>query len=87
MIVYGLHPGEEPGLLADFLEQTGITFPIITSQNTAWDFEYPPGVGYPYPRDVIIGKDLTVRSIKGSFNIQETEALVEALLAEPDAQP
>jgi len=40
-------------------------------------FQFPPGVGYPFPRDVVIGKDLTVRAIKSSF-----DALIEQLLAE-----
>jgi len=82
LLVYGLHSGETPQKLADFIEQTGITFPVLHSNGTLGRFSYPPGVGYPYPRDVVIGKDLTIRSIKASFDAGEMEALVEALLAE-----
>ncbi len=81
--MYGLHPsGEDPGLLADFVAQTGISFPVMSGQNTRMRFAYPPGVQYPYPRDVVIGKDLTIRSIKNSFNIDDLDALVQTLLAE-----
>lgn len=82
MLVYGLHPAEDPGLLAAFVEQTGITFPLKGDQNTLGRFAYPSGVGYPFPRDVVIGKDLTIRLIKNSFNVDDLDALVQTLLAE-----
>jgi hypothetical protein len=82
VIVFGLHPGEDPSILADFVAQTGITFPVVDSHDTLSRFAYPPGVGYPYPRDVVIGKDMTIRSIKNSFNIEELDGLVQTLLAE-----
>jgi len=66
----------------NFIEQTGITFPVVGDQGTLYDFSYPQGVGYPYPRDVVIGKDLRIRSIKNSFNVQEMDALIQTLLAE-----
>lgn len=80
--MYALHPGEDPGQLADFVAQTGITFPVLTSNSTLWRFAFPSGVGYPYPKDVVVGPDLTVRSIKGSFDVAEMDSLIQALLAE-----
>jgi hypothetical protein len=81
--VIGLYGNEDADLLADFAEQTGITFPFVQDINsTLWDFSFPPGVGYPYPRDVVVGKDLTVRSIHASFNVDDMDALVQQLLAE-----
>lgn len=56
--------------------------PVIESRGTLGLFAYPQGVGYPYPRDVVIGKDGTVRSIKNSFHVEEMRALVAELLAE-----
>jgi hypothetical protein len=82
VLVYGIHQNESPALLADFLEQTGVTFPIEADRGTLSKLAFPPGVGYPYPRDVVIGKDLVVRSIKNSFNASEMDALVQSLLAE-----
>lgn len=83
VLVYGIHRGENPSLLQDFVEQTGVTYPIVAdSGSTLNTLAFPAGVGYPYPRDVVIGKDLTVRSIKNSFNAAEMQTLVENLLAE-----
>ncbi len=84
LLVFGLNGGDPADQLAAFLEQTGITFPVIDARGTAGLFNYPPGVGYPYPRDIVIGKDGTVRSIRTSFNAAEMTELVEDLLAEPD---
>jgi len=82
VLVYGLHRGESRQLLADFVEQTGVTFPIVDGRDTLSGFAFPPGVNFPYPRDVVIGKDLTVRSIRNSFNAGEMRDLVERLIAE-----
>lgn len=82
VLVVGIHRGEPADDLADFVEQTGVTFPIRADRSTLQRLAFPPGVGYPYPRDVVIGKDLTVRSIRNGFNAQEMQALVERLLAE-----
>ena len=83
VLVYGLYGAEDPDLIEDFVEQTGVTYPVIDGRDTQRDFAYPPGSGYPYPRDVVIGKDLTIHSIRNSFNLPELRALVERLLAEP----
>lgn len=80
--VFGVHPGDPPAQVAAFVEQTGVSFPILADQGTLSEIAFPEGVGYPYPRDVVIGKDLRVRSIRNSFNAAETRALIESLLAE-----
>ncbi len=82
--MYGIHPNESQQQLAAFLEQTGVSFPVVGDTSTKNYFAFPPGVGYPYPRDVVIGKDLTVRSIKNSFNVAEMDGLIQQLLLEPD---
>ncbi len=82
--MYGLHGGESADQLLAFRTQTGVTFPLVRDQSTLWRFAFPQGVGYPYPRDIVIGKDGTVRSIRNSFNAAEMTELVEDLLAEPD---
>jgi len=83
VLVYGLHPGENAKQLADFIKQTGITFPVKSDvAGTLSSFAFPPGVNYPYPRDVIVDKNLKVRAIRNSFNVKEVEALVKKLLAE-----
>jgi len=83
VLVYGIHRTNEPvELLADFQEQTGVTFPLVRDEGTLSRFAFPAGVGYPYPRDIVVDKNLRVRSIKNSFNPEEMEALIVELLAE-----
>lgn len=82
VLVYAIHPGDDPAQVADFITQTGITYPVMADQMTRGLFSFPQGVGYPYPRDVVIGKDRRIRSIKNSFNPTEMSALVQQLLAE-----
>ncbi len=82
VLVFAIHPGDPPDQIADFIEQTGITFPVLADEGTLYEFSFPNGVGYPYPRDIVIGKDLTVRSIKNSFSVDEMDALIQQLLAE-----
>ena len=80
VLVFGLHPNDPAPLVADFQEQTGVSFPLIADQNTKNLFAYPPGSNYPYPRDVVIGPDGRIELIKNSFDVVEMTALVESLL-------
>lgn len=82
--VVGIHqPSEDPDLIADFAEQTGVTFPLVPDEAyTLGQFAFPPGVNFPYPRDVVVDKNGIVRSIKNSFSEAEMVALIEELLAE-----
>ncbi len=81
--VVGLHPGEPVGLVRDFVEQTGITFPILVDQKSTLDlFAFPPGVNASAPRDVVIDQTLTVRSIKNSFDADEIRSRIDELLDE-----
>ena len=83
VLVFGVHPGDPPAAIADFIEQTGVTFPILADPGYSGSlFAWPEGVGYPYPRDIVVGKDLTVHSIKNSFNVEEMDALIQTLLAQ-----
>lgn len=82
VLVYGIHPGDPPLQVENFVEQTGVSFPIVPDEDTKFLFSFASGVGYPYPRDVVIGKDLRVHAIKNSFDGAQMEALVQTLLNE-----
>jgi len=84
VLAYGLYGiSEDPNSIADFAEQTGVLMPLVPdSEGTLGDLAFPAGVGFPYPKDVIVGKDLRIRSIRNSYNADEMEALIEELLAE-----
>ena len=83
--VLGLHSGEAPDAVLAFQEQTGVTFPLRDGGFSLWEFSFPPGVGYPYPRDVIIDADNRVRAIRNSFDVDEVDALIQQLIDERDA--
>jgi hypothetical protein len=78
--VIGLHPGENQAALNDFVAQTGVEFELIRDEGTRNAFNWADGTGYPYPRDVVVGKDLTILSVRNSFNAEEVEALVREQL-------
>ncbi|MDX2019031.1 MAG: redoxin domain-containing protein [Deltaproteobacteria bacterium] len=83
VLVFGIHSGEDPKLLADFIQQTGVTFPVTEDVgDTLFRLRFPRGVGYPYPRDVVIGKDGTIRLIANAFDVAEMDALLQRLINE-----
>lgn len=82
VLVYGIHPNDPVDLVQDFQEQTQVAFPLVPDQGTRTLYSWPYGVGYPYPRDIVIGKDGTIRSIRNSFNSDEMTALIDELVAE-----
>jgi len=81
VMVLGVHSGESKKLLNDFVKQTGVTYPIV-GQSGWVSFNFPPGTGYPYPKDVVFDKKGVVRSIKSSFSTEEIKALVQKLMNE-----
>lgn len=84
MLVFGVHQNEPPDKLAAFRQQTGVSFPFVADANRTLEaFVFPQGVGYPYPRDIVVDKHLVVRSIRNSFSVDETVALVQQLMKEP----
>lgn len=82
--VVGLHRASDPTeLVLDFQVQTGVTFSLLPDErNTLGQFAFPPGVDFPYPKDVVVDQNLTIRSIKNSFDADEMQALIDELLAE-----
>ena len=66
----------------DFQEQTGISFPLREGNRTLAQFEFPVGVSYPYPRDVIVDQNLTIRAVRNSFDVEEIQGLLNEILAE-----
>ena len=82
----GVHlANEPPGLVQDFREQTGVTFPLLADEgDTIFQIALPRGTGMPYPRDVVVDENLVIRSNKNSFDPVEMQQLIDELLAEED---
>ena len=84
VLIYGIHPSwESSSLVGDFVQQTGITYPVVPDNDTMWRFAYPPGANFPYPREVIIDKNLVIRSIESTFDVEEVQQVIDQLLSEP----
>ena len=80
---FGIYRSEPPDLIADFEEQTGVGFPLVADPGYSLGLiSFPNGLGYPYPRDVVVDKNLRIRMIRNSFDVDEMEKLVQELLAE-----
>jgi peroxiredoxin len=83
-LLFGINGDSESQSRIDaFVRRHGVTFPIVHDRDTQGLFNYPPHVGLPYPRDVVVGRDLRIRSIKRVFRVDEQAHEIESLLAEP----
>jgi len=79
--IYG--KSEKAGSLSSFIKQNGITFRTVKDVNDSLlQVKFPPGVNAPYPREVIVDKNLTIRSLRSSFNVKEVDAIIQKLLKE-----
>ena len=69
--------------MQDFREQTGVTFRLAADESTTLgQLARPRGVDAPFPRGVVIDRNLVIRANKRSFDAAETQALIDSLLAE-----
>jgi len=81
VLIYGLHGDEDPKLLSDFVEQTGVTFPLVHGQYTIIDFDFGFD-GYPFPRQVVVDKQRRVRWMTNGLDVPALTELVERLVRE-----
>ncbi len=82
VLVFGIHDGESQDDLSVFIETTDVTFPLVADRGTLLRLAFPEGIIAPYPRDVIVDKDLTIRMIRSSFDADEMVTLIDELLEE-----
>jgi len=78
----GLFGGETTETVRAFIEQTGVTFPIVRGDTTYSEYANPDGAISPYPLDVIIDREGTIRYLRHEFDGDAMVAQVEQLLAE-----
>ena len=79
VLVYGLHGGEPAELVADFIEQTGITFAVEFGNFTLQSFAFPID-GYPFPRQVLIGPDRVIRQLRSDLDVVDLAGAIESML-------
>ena len=77
----GLGGGETEDNVLDFVSQTGATFPVVWDDGGYDDFAWGPSIA-PFPRDVLIARDGTVRYLATEYQAAALEGAIEAALAE-----
>ncbi len=69
--------------VAGFIKQNGLTFRMVKDVNKTYNkVKFPHGVLAPYPREIIVDKNLTIRALRSSFNIKEVDSIIQKLLKE-----
>ncbi|MEM7159418.1 MAG: hypothetical protein AAF799_41655 [Myxococcota bacterium] len=78
----GLFGNETSATLAAFVEQTGITFPVLRGDASYFDYANPDGAISPFPLDVIIDREGRIRYLRHEFDGDAMTSEIERLLAE-----
>lgn len=78
----GLFGSESASTIASFIEQTGVSFPIVRGDSTYFDYANPDGAISPYPLDVIIDRDGTITYLRHEFDGDAMVAEIDRLLAQ-----
>ena len=73
--------GEDTETLEAFIEQTGVTFPVVWDEETYWQYAFPEAIS-PFPRQVLVGRDGAVRYLASEHRATELRVAVEAALAD-----
>lgn len=77
----GLFGSESAATVEAFREQTGVTFPLLLGDSTFGQYQNPDGSISPYPLDVIIDQQGTIRYLRHEFDAEGMRATIDALLA------
>lgn len=68
--------------ILDFVDTTGVTFPVMRDEAGTY-FEYDvTQESAPFPLDVVVDKQGTIRLISERYDPDELEALIDELIAE-----
>ena len=72
---------ESPATVAQFKEQTGVTFPLLLNDTTKDLYANSDGSITPYPLDVIVDRNGTVVYLRHEFDSDAMQATIDNLLA------
>lgn len=84
MVVWGIASMEPAETVATFVEQYGITFPVLLDEDGSVNATYAQVMAFPsaaYPQDWVIGTDGTVVYMNNGF---EPDAMITAIENELD---
>lgn len=82
----GLFGGEDEQTLARFIQQTRVTFPVVRGAESRAEYGDAKARISPFPFDVIIDRNGTVRYMATKFDAQAMMRVVDGLLDAPAAQ-
>lgn len=78
----GLFGTESAATISAFRDQTNVSFPLLLGDTTSGAYANPDGAISPYPIDVIIDKQGTIRYLRHEFDAEAMRDMIEQLLAE-----
>ena len=83
-MVWGIGSEDSLANLTTFVNQMGLTYPVLFDEGAAVKADYDPGrsgTNSVYPQDWIVGVDGTVVYVSTSYASDEMIAVIEAELA------
>ncbi len=78
----GLFGNETTATLGAFVEQTGVSFPILRGDDTYFDYADPEGAISPFPLDVIVDRDGNIAYLRREFDADAMLLTIDRLLAD-----
>ncbi|MBD3232671.1 MAG: T9SS type A sorting domain-containing protein [candidate division Zixibacteria bacterium] len=82
-MVLGLNSWESEETVREFVEQFGVTFPVLLDGESYNEYRQP-GIS-PYPLDYIIDRDGLVAYFKTEYDPTEMHAVIDSILYELDS--
>ena len=83
MIVWGITSHESRDHVSQFVEQTGLTFPVLLDTDGAVNAAYQQLMAFPtaaYPQDWIVGNDGTIVYKNNAFELDAMEQALQSQL-------
>ena len=84
MVVWGIASQEPRETVQRFVDQYGITFPVLLDETGRVNSDYAQSVPFPsgaYPQDWVIGPDGLVKYVNNGFELDAMQSGLDAELA------
>ncbi len=88
LFAFGINRQESQSVVQDFVDQFGITFPVLLDQTGQVYVDYwIDGCSSPFPRDFIIDQDGLVAYLNCEYVPDDMTAVIDSLLGLVDVDP